>query len=58
MAAAQLDPDVGEQGVGAEQRHVVDAVADQVEDGERFAVVVRGDVDDAELEAVRLAARR
>ena len=54
VTAAQLDPDVREQGVRREQRHVVDPVADQVEDRERFAVVVRGDVDDAELETVRL----
>ena len=51
VAAAQLEADVGQHDVGREQRHVVDAVADDVDERERLAVVVLRDVDDAELEA-------
>ena len=54
VAAAQLEADVRQHDVGREQRHVVDAVADDVDERERLAVVVLRDVDDAERKAVAL----
>ncbi len=54
MPAAELERDVREERVGPVDRQTVNPVADQVQDGERLAVVVRGDVDDAELEAARV----
>src|SRR4029078_10331620 len=43
VAAAELEADVRRHDVAGEQRHVVDAVADQVDEGGRFALVALGD---------------